>query len=437
MSDKSNKNNIAQSVFEKNYQQLPESKKEILNQKYNCSICLEIIKYENPFLCYECQKIFHHSCLKSWSTRQKQLKKKLSCPNCRNELPFEQWKVLRNYDETRTKDAEILNQIGKSFNSNEFIDKSISLYKFIVNKINDIHKLLETQNNFKLNNLVEEFQSNLIKPSIDEISQVIIEELDLLEEYIINIKKSNIKKVENVYKNEIKLKYFPEEEGNQKIFGTAFVENNIDNISLIINGRQSALVEESYLNRGENNITMKIKNKLNNLSYMFSDCKSLYDIDELKFLNTEDVTDFSYMFENCQISNFNAIENWNTSKSETFQSMFSCCESITNINFLKNWNVSKCKDFSSLFYNCKKLSNIKSLENWNVSSGTNFGHIFSFDIISDIKPLENWDVSNATDLNGLFYSCENLTDISPLKSWNVSNCEDLRGILNFCENYLT
>ena len=46
--------------------------------------------------------------------------------------------MLRNYDETRTKDAEILNQIGKSFNSNEFIDKSISLYKFIVNKINDI-----------------------------------------------------------------------------------------------------------------------------------------------------------------------------------------------------------------------------------------------------------------------------------------------------------
>ena len=98
MSEKFRKNNIAQSVFEKNYQQLPELKKEILDQKYNCSICLELIKYENPFLCYECQKIFHHSCLKGWDTKQKQLNKKLSYPNRRNELAFENWKVLRNYD---------------------------------------------------------------------------------------------------------------------------------------------------------------------------------------------------------------------------------------------------------------------------------------------------------------------------------------------------
>ena len=73
MSEKFRKNNIVQSVFEKNYAQIPESKKEILNEKYNCGICLEIIKYENPFLCYECQKIFHHSCLKHWDERQNKL----------------------------------------------------------------------------------------------------------------------------------------------------------------------------------------------------------------------------------------------------------------------------------------------------------------------------------------------------------------------------
>ena len=105
MSEKFKKNNIAQSVFEKNYNQIPEEKKEILNQKYNCGICLEIIKYENPFLCYECQKIFHHTCLNQWDARQRQLNKELSCPNCRNELPLNKWKVLRNYDEMRTKDA--------------------------------------------------------------------------------------------------------------------------------------------------------------------------------------------------------------------------------------------------------------------------------------------------------------------------------------------
>ena len=88
MSGDFRRNNIAQSVFAKNYEQIPDSQKEILNQKYSCCICLEIIKRENPFLCYECQKIFHHSCLKHWNERKRQLNQTLSCPNCRNKLPF-------------------------------------------------------------------------------------------------------------------------------------------------------------------------------------------------------------------------------------------------------------------------------------------------------------------------------------------------------------
>jgi uncharacterized CHY-type Zn-finger protein len=121
MSQKVPSKGITHSVFAKNYDELPELKKEILNQKYSCSICLELIKYENPFLCYVCQKIFHHSCLKSWVTRQNQLGKVLSCPNCRNELPFEKWKEQRNYDENRTKDVVILNQLGKSFNTKNLL----------------------------------------------------------------------------------------------------------------------------------------------------------------------------------------------------------------------------------------------------------------------------------------------------------------------------
>ena len=46
--------------------------------------------------------------------------------------------MLRNYDENRTKDALILNYLGKSFNSNEYYDKSMSLFKLILNKLNNI-----------------------------------------------------------------------------------------------------------------------------------------------------------------------------------------------------------------------------------------------------------------------------------------------------------
>ena len=97
-------------------------------------------------------------------------------------------------------------------------------------------------------------------------------------------------------------------------------------------------------------------------------------IDGLKYLNTRYVTDFSRMFGYTKISNIQALENWDTSKSETFQSMFYRCESLTNIKSLKNWNVSKCKDFSGMFYGCK-ISDIIPLQNWNVSNGINFNGI--------------------------------------------------------------
>ena len=447
MSQNFDPTNVGISVFQKNYNQLSDEKKEILNQKYTCAICLEIVKYENPYFCYKCQKIFHHSCLKNWDERQKQLNKRLSCPNCRNESNIEDWKVLINYEENRIKDAIILNQLEKSFNPDKYIRNSINVFKLILNKLNIIHPMIDSPNNNELKNLIEEFQSDIKNPQIEEISSVIIKELDSLEEYIMNTKKS-LSKEEIKYKNEINLKYLTKREGSVNIFGSSFIDNNGNNINLIINGNKSPLVTNYYLQKGENVVTICLQNKLNNLSGMFSYCETLYDIDELKYLNTEDVTDFSFMFEYCKIANFKALKSWNTSKSETFSNMFSNCELITNLKFLKNWDVSRCKKFNKMFNYCVNLTDIKSLENWNVSNGTDFSYlfcscnklsdiksltnwnvskcntityIFCNNLISDLKPLENWDVSNVTDFKGAFEYCKKISDITPLKNWNVSN----------------
>ena len=43
----------------------------------------------------KCQKIYHEQCLKDWEIKRKSVNLNLFCPNCRNELPFEQWE--KNY----------------------------------------------------------------------------------------------------------------------------------------------------------------------------------------------------------------------------------------------------------------------------------------------------------------------------------------------------
>ena len=60
------KDRLEKSLFEINLEKLSISKQNILKDKYVCSICMEIIKNENPYFCYSCQKTFHAHCLINW-----------------------------------------------------------------------------------------------------------------------------------------------------------------------------------------------------------------------------------------------------------------------------------------------------------------------------------------------------------------------------------
>ena len=55
--------------------------------------------------------------------------------------------------------------------------------------------------------------------------------------------------------------------------------------------------------------------------------------------------------------------------------MFNNCDSLINIEELKFLNVEEVTDFSGMFSNCSSLSDIKPLENWNVSNGIDFSGI--------------------------------------------------------------
>ena len=226
------------------------------------------------------------------------------------------------------------------------------------------------------------------------------------------------------YRNEINLIYNKNEEDKDeiRIFGKKFVENNKNNIELIINGKENNLIEKYKLKKGDNNIKIKIKNKLINLEYMFSECKSLKNIDELKYLNTKDVTNFSGIFYGCSsLSDIGALKNWEVSEGKNFAGIFYKCISLSNINGLEKWNVSKGSNFSYIFNGCSSLSNIDGLKYWNVSMGNYFSYTFNgCSSLSDIKSLKNWDVSNGINFSYLFSGCGSLSNIDALQNWNVS-----------------
>ena len=135
------------------------------------------------------------------------------------------------------------------------------------------------------------------------------------------------------YKNEINLIYNTEEEGEHRIFGDKFVKKNDNNIELNINGNKSKLVNKYKLKKGNNNINMIIKNRIEDLQYMFAECENLENINELKYLNTKYCTNFSYIFWQCSsLNDIKPLENWNVSNCINLEGIFGDYLSLKTLN---------------------------------------------------------------------------------------------------------
>ena len=238
--------------------------------------------------------------------------------------------ILNNYD-IQKRNYESFKNLN---NMNNIINN------IIVDDIKDIIKEEDINNKFKkIYNLEEKMRNKKEKKNeLDEIK-------DLKE-----------KKEKIICRNEINIKYKTEEKGEQNIFGSTFVENNGNKIELIINGTKSKLIDKYNLEKGENNIKLIIKDNLTNLSSMFYECKSLYNIDELKYLDVSKCTDFSSMFSDCSsLSDIKSLEKQDVSKCTDFSSMFDCCYSLSDIKPLEKWDISKCTNFGYTFDYCSKL----------------------------------------------------------------------------------
>ena len=210
------KNVLEQSLFDINYNLLSESNQQKLDEKYDCILCSIIIKNENPYLCYKCQNIFHEKCLKDWNNKCKLQNKNLFCPNCRNELPIENWNKKLDHENSRKDSSILINKINELKLNNEiknekikelknnnliqfemikkyekYFKKTSKIFKDILTKINSMYESFELKTNQKLEDLINEYQllnTEIININIEDIFKVIDEELDNLKNYIINNK---------------------------------------------------------------------------------------------------------------------------------------------------------------------------------------------------------------------------------------------------------
>ena len=127
-------------------------------------------------------------------------------------------------------------------------------------------------------------------------------------------------------------------------------------------------ITEKDKKKGEIRITLKNFDSIENMDYMFSECKELK-----KLIATG--TDFS--------------------KIESMKSTFEWCPNLEELTNTSKWNVENVKSFKALFYKCENLEKIPGLRKWNPINLENYYEMFlgcqSKIDFSEISAIKNWE----------------------------------------------
>ena len=136
--------------------------------------------------------------------------------------------------------------------------------------------------------------------------------------------------------------------------------------------------------------------KENDISYMFSGCKSLEFLPDISF--------------------------WDLSFVKNIAGLFEGCSSLKTIPDISKWDISNVINISYLFYGCSSLISLPDISNWNTNKIKNLNYVFfnctSLNFLPDIS---KWKINNVKEITGIFDECSSLLSYPDISKWNYNN----------------
>ena len=161
----------------------------------------------------------------------------------------------------------------------------------------------------------------------------------------------------------------------------------------------------------------------------FSGCYNLTEIKGIEYLNTEKVTNMSFMFNRCEALTSLNLTSFNTEKVTDMQGMFWECSNLTSIN-LSNFNTENVTAMNGMFYNCNKLTSL-DLSSFNTAEVTKMDYMFNgCDALTSLD-LSNFNTAKVTNMTQMFYGCNALTSLD-LTSFNTAEVTNMSNMFRLC-----
>ncbi|OYP59918.1 hypothetical protein CIK99_00635 [Prevotella sp. P5-92] len=159
----------------------------------------------------------------------------------------------------------------------------------------------------------------------------------------------------------------------------------------------------------------------------FHYCIYLTSIKGIEYLNTEEVTNMSFMFYGCQRLTSLDVSKFNTAKVENMSNMFDNCQRLTSLDVSK-FNTAKVTDMGAMFDNCLSLTSL-DVSKFNTDNVTKM--LYMFDGCKKLTSLDvsKFNTAEVTDMCSMFGDCELLTslDVSKFNTAKVTNMSYMFG----------
>ena len=174
----------------------------------------------------------------------------------------------------------------------------------------------------------------------------------------------------------------------------------------------------------------------------FYGCTNLTEIKGIENLNTEKVTNMSFMFYDCYALTSLDVSKFDTQNVEDMSNMFASCEKLKSLN-VSNFNTQNVKNMSLMFYNCIGLTSL-DLSKFNTQNVENMRNMFRRCKGLNSLDLSKFDTQNVTDMSYMFWNSSALTTIyvsDKFVTTKVSSgakmfqgCENLKGFIDYISN---
>ena len=352
--------------------------------------------------------------------------------------------ILIDFTETlRCLFDEVLETIENYVNSYIMIERSLirryksgfhnyQLLKNLKNK-----KLFEIDMINEMENLNKEFDNNKDRHNINNLFTTLLKKIYEPINKAKNFKEQSPKPSSGNKRN-VTINYTLKNTSKKrsiKLFDPAFVKNNKDKLKMKVT---------------------KLPDKINiydgDLIDYYRNSKNL-EIEKMQIELTEkdgnnQVTDLSYMFNNCKYFESANFTNWNLNNITSMEAMFQLCKNVQLENIsriIKNNQNGNLVNIRALFCKCTNLKFVPDIDRWffilnNETRLKNMSMLFSGCKGLGSINLNSWrniKFNYLEDISYMFNRCTNLVMIDNIKRFNTTRVTNMCGLFNGCKKLTT